>query len=247
MKVKVLSRLRQLTWMERALDACLAATPRFRIPGVLPEEDPKAVARASAKAEREAEKAAARAGKEAERAEKRAEKAAAKPKKKKAKKGSDVEDSEPEEDHGAETDPEADAVPPRASPALATAIHRARSAAVAMSPAHRIEFLSLSLSVPPSPSLPAPTRRPGPPLSDGSRARRGRCRRDEQEAQGRQAQGARRLTALDDASRTRRPPLARPHAGRRHHLHVPVQLHAQGCHPRRDPSQILAFTVWPHR
>ena len=57
MRKKVLQRLRQLQWLERSLDACLGATPSFRLPAALADPSHGAGKKAAAKAEaRAAEK-----------------------------------------------------------------------------------------------------------------------------------------------------------------------------------------------
>ena len=69
LRVKTLKRLRQLIWMERTLDECLALTPSFRLPAALldaageakeAERHAKAAAKAREKAAAAAEKAAAK-------------------------------------------------------------------------------------------------------------------------------------------------------------------------------------------
>ena len=116
MRAKVLSRLRQLAWLERQLDTCLVSVPSFRIPGVLSEDAPRLRAAASKKAEKDAAKAekdAAKASKVAEvkKAKEAKTKKAAKKQKKKAH-GSDVESSEGEAVDEGELTEEEDPVEP---------------------------------------------------------------------------------------------------------------------------------------
>ena len=104
---QVLTRLRQLIWMERTLDHCLSQTPSFRLPAAVldaaaSQKEQDKAAKAAAKA---ADKAAAAADKAAARQASGKGKAKAPPPKRRKKGGDGIDSSEDEADDD-EAEPE---------------------------------------------------------------------------------------------------------------------------------------------